>query len=630
MAIKGVHDYAITDSKNSDVPNTSTIETEKTPPSQKFSDSTNSLFNSDSLYKNVLSYLEDGVELNDNVWTTISEEKFVSMADLYLETGSGIYQTINKQKDYHNLYETSSVNSGIFNSSIYRIQAKYTDYNLDGTFTNNDTTKLYNGSTAKRLLLKIIYTLKSDIDNPKTHTFNSATNLEGTITTEGIQFPSDTEGGYHYIPGNNDYFKIVVNNTKKVKVELYDYLREATNTRKKYALKFAIYKEELVGTTITRNLYKDFTTIDNTYSYPSQIIENTVFGDAVGEDITYYIVVNGSIKAYYYGVKLSLETADISTDNINQVLQFNISDVVYDNLSTNNINSLKTEITNALIEASEATEDLTLTTNDFYLITITASSGDTGIIATIYFKTSINETEAVALKNTLNSGSYTITVTVGSEDTTKTISSVNNSSIASEDLPSTGDGGDDGSGGGGGGDITGPGIIEDGINITSSPAGENTYFNNEIITVNVVMNEKSIVDISGGTPYLNLVIGSNTRQANFTSISEDGLTLTFSYTVASDDLDTNGISINANPINLNDGTIKDAAGNNATLIFSAIGDNTSHKVGNSKVFLEKSGFLTGNIHDIDRNTNATLDILASNYIVNNSISYYCFINILFH
>ena len=44
------------------------------------------------------------------------------------------------------------------------------------------------------------------------------------------------------------------------------------------------------------------------------------------------------------------------------------------------------------------------------------------------------------------------------------------------------------------------------------------------------------------------------------------------------DNDSDGISIGANVLTLNSGTIRDAAGNNATLTHSSVSDNTSYKV----------------------------------------------------
>ena len=57
-----------------------------------------------------------------------------------------------------------------------------------------------------------------------------------------------------------------------------------------------------------------------------------------------------------------------------------------------------------------------------------------------------------------------------------------------------------------------------------------------------------------------------------------GTTLVFQYTIQAGETDSNGISIGADAIALNSGTIKDATGNNATLTHSALTDNASYKV----------------------------------------------------
>ena len=89
--------------------------------------------------------------------------------------------------------------------------------------------------------------------------------------------------------------------------------------------------------------------------------------------------------------------------------------------------------------------------------------------------------------------------------------------------------------------------------------------------------EAVLVDTTDGTPTLTLVVGSNNRSANFASGS--GLTeLVLQYTIQAGDTDSDGISIRANAIALNSGTIKDAAGNNATLTHSALSDNSNYKV----------------------------------------------------
>jgi hypothetical protein len=52
----------------------------------------------------------------------------------------------------------------------------------------------------------------------------------------------------------------------------------------------------------------------------------------------------------------------------------------------------------------------------------------------------------------------------------------------------------------------------------------------------------------------------------------------FQYTIQAGETDSDGISIEANVLALNSGTIRDAAGNNATLTHSAVSANTSYKV----------------------------------------------------
>ena len=74
-----------------------------------------------------------------------------------------------------------------------------------------------------------------------------------------------------------------------------------------------------------------------------------------------------------------------------------------------------------------------------------------------------------------------------------------------------------------------------------------------------------------GTPYLDVTIGSTAVHANYTGGSGTSA-LTFVYTVQAGDNDMNGIALNS--LLLNSGTIKDAAGNNATLTLNSVGSTT--------------------------------------------------------
>ncbi len=122
-------------------------------------------------------------------------------------------------------------------------------------------------------------------------------------------------------------------------------------------------------------------------------------------------------------------------------------------------------------------------------------------------------------------------------------------------------------------DTTGPSVVS--IAITSATGAQNNFLNaGDIVTVTVTMNEATVVT---GTPQLALNVGGITQQANY--FGGTGTTsLTFTYTIVSGDTDVNGISVNANSLTLNGGTLQDAVGNNATLTHAAVADNASYKV----------------------------------------------------
>ena len=111
--------------------------------------------------------------------------------------------------------------------------------------------------------------------------------------------------------------------------------------------------------------------------------------------------------------------------------------------------------------------------------------------------------------------------------------------------------------------------------ITGSTGIQNSYLNAGD-TVTVTVNFSELVNVTG-TPQLTLNIGGTMVKANY--VSGSGTTaLAFSYTILDGQTDANGIGINANSLGLNGGTIKDAAGNNATQNFAASGDNVSYMV----------------------------------------------------
>jgi uncharacterized delta-60 repeat protein/uncharacterized repeat protein (TIGR02059 family) len=113
------------------------------------------------------------------------------------------------------------------------------------------------------------------------------------------------------------------------------------------------------------------------------------------------------------------------------------------------------------------------------------------------------------------------------------------------------------------------------IAITSATGILNNTLNaGDVVSVTVTMSEATNVM---GTPQLELNIGGTLVQASY--FSGTGTTaLVFRYTVLAGQTDTNGISIAANRLTLNGGTLKDAAGNNATLTHVLVADNANFLV----------------------------------------------------
>ena len=127
----------------------------------------------------------------------------------------------------------------------------------------------------------------------------------------------------------------------------------------------------------------------------------------------------------------------------------------------------------------------------------------------------------------------------------------------------------------------------------SSPEVGSTYRRGEEVRVALIFGNgasgQSEAQTVTGTPQLGLTIGSQTRQARYdasqsaTAHNRYGVSrmsvLVFSYTVQGADLDADGISIAANALTLNGGTITRASDSTAAkLEHSAEAANSAHKV----------------------------------------------------
>ena len=117
------------------------------------------------------------------------------------------------------------------------------------------------------------------------------------------------------------------------------------------------------------------------------------------------------------------------------------------------------------------------------------------------------------------------------------------------------------------------------------------------MTATVTFSEAVTVDTTGGTPQLDFNVGRDPKVLTYNSGSGSTALVFTGYTVAVNDEDTDGLSVEANKLILNSGTIKATAGANldAVLTHAAVADSASHKVDGVKPTLSSanaSGDLT--------------------------------------
>mgnify|MGYP000515278497 FL=1 len=115
-----------------------------------------------------------------------------------------------------------------------------------------------------------------------------------------------------------------------------------------------------------------------------------------------------------------------------------------------------------------------------------------------------------------------------------------------------------------------------GLTLTSATGIQNNTLNaGDVLSATVTFSEAVTVS---GSPQLALHIGSDTVQASYASGSGT-TTLTYTYTILANQTDANGISIDADPLSLNSGTILSTATSApATLTRASVADNGSFLV----------------------------------------------------
>ena len=117
------------------------------------------------------------------------------------------------------------------------------------------------------------------------------------------------------------------------------------------------------------------------------------------------------------------------------------------------------------------------------------------------------------------------------------------------------------------------------VTLTSDPGGG--YAEGEEIEASVRFDKTVTVT---GEPQLGLTVGSVTRQASFEGGARE--VVTFTYTVAADETDTDGVSVAADALSLNGGTIRDSANQNANRTHGALADDENHRVDGVKPVLQ--------------------------------------------
>ena len=132
-----------------------------------------------------------------------------------------------------------------------------------------------------------------------------------------------------------------------------------------------------------------------------------------------------------------------------------------------------------------------------------------------------------------------------------------------------------------------PRVATGGVRIESDPDAHDSYGVGEEIEVAVGFTDDVAVDTTSSTPRVALTVGSNTRYADYSASDSDDDELAFVYTVTEDDHDQNGVSIDADALELNGGAIhKDGdTSTNAVLDHAALDADSDHRVNRDPIIV---------------------------------------------
>ena len=111
----------------------------------------------------------------------------------------------------------------------------------------------------------------------------------------------------------------------------------------------------------------------------------------------------------------------------------------------------------------------------------------------------------------------------------------------------------------------------------NSAGNDNQYQTGDNIDITAAFGYNVTADTTSGTPRIALSVGSNARYATYHSGTGSG-NLKFRYTVVAADTDPDGVSIAANALSLNSGTLQDSGGTNAVITHAAVAASSTKRV----------------------------------------------------
>ena len=128
--------------------------------------------------------------------------------------------------------------------------------------------------------------------------------------------------------------------------------------------------------------------------------------------------------------------------------------------------------------------------------------------------------------------------------------------------------------------IVGTGPSVESIALSSDPGTDATYAIGDAVEATVTFREAVDVDISSGTPQLEIDVGGTPQTLNYRSGAGTAALVFTGYTVAELDAAPNGIAVGVNKLTLNGGTITKAGdrSTDAVLVHAAVDADSGHKV----------------------------------------------------